>query len=52
MLCRSLRLAEAVSCPHDHDNLAETLECLRNKDPKSLVYSEWGSLGDIKILLQ
>lgn len=42
---RSLRLAEAVKCPHDKDDLAEVVKCLREKDPKTLVYNEWGSLG-------
>lgn len=42
---RTLRLAEAVSCPHDENNLADVAKCLREKDPKTLVYNEWGSLG-------
>lgn len=42
---RSLRLAEAVGCPHDKNNLPQTAECLRGKDSKSLVYKEWGTLG-------
>lgn len=42
---RSLRLAEAVNCPHDENNLAEVAECLRSKEAKTLVYNEWGSLG-------
>lgn len=42
---RSLRLAEAVNCPHDKDNLSEVAKCLREKDPKTLVANEWGSLG-------
>lgn len=40
-----MRLAEAVGCPHDKANLAETADCLRGKDSKSLVYKEWGTLG-------
>lgn len=43
---RSLRLAEAVGCPHDKNNLPQTAECLRGKDSKSLVYKEWGTLGN------
>ncbi|CAH1728832.1 unnamed protein product [Chironomus riparius] len=42
---RALRLAEAVSCPHDRKKLSETVECLRTKDPKELVDNEWGTLG-------
>lgn len=40
-----MRLAEAVNCPHDENNIAEVAECLRNKEAKTLVYNEWGSLG-------
>lgn len=40
-----MRLAEAVHCPHDENNLAEMVECLRTKEAKTLVYNEWGSLG-------
>lgn len=45
LYCRALRLAEAVSCPHDANNMADVAKCLREKDPKTLVYNEWGSLG-------
>lgn len=44
---RALRLAEAVNCPHDEKDLADVAKCLREKDPKTLVYNEWGSLGTI-----
>ncbi|XP_055301945.1 acetylcholinesterase-like isoform X2 [Sitodiplosis mosellana] len=44
-ILRALRLAEAVNCPHDEKNLADVAKCLREKDPKTLVYNEWGSLG-------
>lgn len=43
---RSLRLAEAVDCPHDRTKLSETVECLRGKDPQELVDNEWGTLGN------
>lgn len=44
-ILRGLRLAEAVSCPFNRNKLSETVECLRNKDPKVLVDNEWGTLG-------
>uniref|UniRef100_A0A6B2E559 Acetylcholinesterase n=2 Tax=Larroussius TaxID=59268 RepID=A0A6B2E559_9DIPT len=44
-ISRALRLAEAVECPHERDNLPEVLECLRGKDAKQLVNNEWNSLG-------
>lgn len=40
-----MRLAEAVHCPYDKEKPLETLECLREKDPKILVENEWGTLG-------
>lgn len=46
---RALRLAEAVSCPHDPKDMAEVAKCLREKDPNTLVYGEWGSLGIVFI---
>ena len=45
MSYRALRLAEAVQCPHDPTKLSDTVECLREKDPKTLVDNEWGTLG-------
>ncbi|XP_037925135.1 acetylcholinesterase-like [Hermetia illucens] len=42
---RALRLAEAVNCPHDPNELSETIECLRSKDATVLVDNEWGTLG-------
>lgn len=44
-IIRGIRLAEAVGCPHDRNALDEVLQCLRTKDPKELVNSEWGTLG-------
>lgn len=44
-ILRALRLAEAVGCPHDRKKLTETVDCLREKDPKTLVDNEWGTLG-------
>lgn len=44
-LLRGLRLAEAVSCPHERSNLSAVIECLRKKDPVELVNNEWGTLG-------
>lgn len=42
---RALRLAEAVNCPHEENDLPAVVECLRSKEAKTLVYNEWGSLG-------
>ncbi|XP_015440531.1 PREDICTED: acetylcholinesterase-like [Dufourea novaeangliae] len=42
---RGIRLAEAVGCPHDRDNLQEAIDCLLVKDPIDLVKNEWGTLG-------
>lgn len=42
---RTLRLAEAVECPHNRDDLPEVLECLRGRDAKQLVNNEWNNLG-------
>ncbi|KAH1001564.1 hypothetical protein HUJ04_005564 [Dendroctonus ponderosae] len=44
-ILRGLRLAEAVKCPHERDNLPAVIECLRLKDPFDLVNNEWGTLG-------
>lgn len=44
-LLRGLRLAEAVNCPHDRNNISAVIECLRKKDPIDLVNNEWGTLG-------
>lgn len=44
-IVRGIRLAEAVGCPHDRDNLQEVIDCLRVKDPVELVKNEWGTLG-------
>ncbi|XP_055377991.1 acetylcholinesterase-like isoform X2 [Condylostylus longicornis] len=44
-ILRALRLAEAVQCPHSKENLSEVVECLREKDAKTLVDNEWGTLG-------
>lgn len=44
-IVRGIRLAEAVGCPHDRDNLQEVIDCLRVKDPIELVKNEWGTLG-------
>lgn len=45
-ILRSLRLAEAVDCPHDRDDLDATVACLRSKEPQQLVDNEWGTLGE------
>ncbi|KPM10761.1 acetylcholinesterase-like protein 4 [Sarcoptes scabiei] len=37
---RSLRLAEAVGCPHDENQIHLVIECLRNFDPYALVCNE------------
>lgn len=44
-IMRGIRLAEAVGCPHDRDNLQEVIDCLLIKDPIELVKNEWGTLG-------
>ncbi|XP_046823958.1 acetylcholinesterase-like isoform X2 [Vespa crabro] len=44
-IVRGIRLAEAVGCPHDRNNLQEVIDCLIVKDSKDLVESEWGTLG-------
>ncbi|XP_053983279.1 acetylcholinesterase-like isoform X1 [Hylaeus anthracinus] len=44
-IVRGIRLAEAVGCPHDRENLREVIDCLINKDPVDLVKNEWGTLG-------
>lgn len=44
-ILRGLRLAEAVKCPHDKNNLGAVIECLKKKDPVDLVNNEWGTLG-------
>ncbi|KAK8744325.1 hypothetical protein OTU49_000743 [Cherax quadricarinatus] len=37
---RGLRLAEAVGCPHDPNNLTAVVNCLRETDAKTLVHNE------------
>lgn len=44
-LLRGLRLAEAVGCPHNRNDMNAVIECLRKVDPKMLVDNEWGTLG-------
>lgn len=44
-ILRGLRLAEAVKCPHDKNNLPAVIECLKKHDPTDLVNNEWGTLG-------
>ncbi|XP_017763403.1 PREDICTED: acetylcholinesterase-like [Eufriesea mexicana] len=44
-IMRGIRLAEAVGCPHDRDNIEEVIDCLLMKNPIELVKSEWGTLG-------
>lgn len=44
-LLRGLRLAEAVSCPHDRKEMSAVIECLRKKDALELVNNEWGTMG-------
>ncbi|XP_072763674.1 acetylcholinesterase isoform X1 [Anoplolepis gracilipes] len=44
-IVRGIRLAEAVGCPHDRDNLREVIDCLLTKDAEELVKNEWGTLG-------
>lgn len=44
-IMRGLRLAEAVGCPHDKNNLRGVIDCLIAVDPKVLVEGEWGTLG-------
>ncbi|KMQ90039.1 acetylcholinesterase-like isoform x1 protein [Lasius niger] len=44
-IVRGIRLAEAVGCPHDRDNLREAIDCLQTKDAEELVKNEWGTLG-------
>lgn len=44
-IMRGLRLAEAVGCPHDHENMQAVIDCLIQADPHKLVNSEWGTLG-------
>ena len=43
-LCRGLRLAEVLKCPHDRKNLRATIECLRSKDSTDLVNREWDGI--------
>ncbi|XP_076370825.1 acetylcholinesterase-like [Tachypleus tridentatus] len=44
---RGLRLAEALKCPHDPNDLEAVVRCLRNADPMDLVMNESGNLGVI-----
>lgn len=44
-IVRGLRLAEAVSCPHDRESLQAAIDCLLTKDAETLVSHEWGTLG-------
>lgn len=44
-ILRGIRLAEAVDCPHDRNNLREVIDCLIKKDPGVLVNNEWGTMG-------
>ncbi|XP_050460958.1 acetylcholinesterase-like [Cataglyphis hispanica] len=44
-IVRGIRLAEAVGCPHERDNLREVIDCLLTKDAEELVKNEWGTLG-------
>ncbi|XP_012274789.1 acetylcholinesterase [Orussus abietinus] len=44
-IMRGIRLAEAVNCPHDINNLREMIDCLLVKNPVDLVNGEWGTLG-------
>ncbi|KAG8035019.1 hypothetical protein G9C98_005441 [Cotesia typhae] len=44
-IVRGLRLAEAVGCPHDRNNLRSVIDCLVTIDPLDLVNNEWGTLG-------
>lgn len=39
-ILRGLRLAEAVGCPHDHNNLTAVIECLRTVNATELVRNE------------
>ncbi|RWS25045.1 Acetylcholinesterase-like protein, partial [Leptotrombidium deliense] len=45
---RGLRLAQAVGCPHDSNNMDAIMECLRNTDPKTLVSNEIGNNGVVE----
>ncbi|XP_011298021.1 acetylcholinesterase [Fopius arisanus] len=44
-IVRGLRLAEAVDCPHDRNDLQKVIDCLMETDPLALVNNEWGTLG-------
>ncbi|XP_045615284.1 acetylcholinesterase [Procambarus clarkii] len=39
-ILRGLRLAEAVGCPHDPNNMTAVVHCLRETDAKTLVQNE------------
>ncbi|XP_013793998.1 acetylcholinesterase-like isoform X1 [Limulus polyphemus] len=45
LITRGLRLAEAVKCPHDPNDMDLVIKCLRKIDPMTLVNNESGSLG-------
>lgn len=42
-ILRGLRLAEAVNCPHDANNLTAVVACLRQTNATTLVYNEASS---------
>ncbi|XP_076648871.1 acetylcholinesterase [Halictus rubicundus] len=44
-IVRGIRLAEAVGCPHDRNNLQAVIDCLLAQDALDLVKNEWGTLG-------
>lgn len=44
-MARGLRLAEAVGCPKERDNLREVLTCLRGHNASHLIESEAASSG-------
>nr|NVI69573.1 acetylcholine esterase [Cucujiformia] len=44
-ILRGIRLAEAVGCPHEPNDLSAAIDCLKKKDPIELVNNEWGTLG-------
>ncbi|XP_076332894.1 acetylcholinesterase-like [Tachypleus tridentatus] len=45
LITRGLRLAEAVKCPYDQEDLDAVMKCLRETDPMILVENESGSFG-------
>ncbi|XP_054723161.1 acetylcholinesterase-like [Uloborus diversus] len=45
---RGLKLAKALKCPHDENDLDPVVECLLTKDAADLVNNEWDGYGVVE----